>query len=103
MRIAIVTGTVIATAKDEKLLGKKLLLLREADSLGRPIPFPGPGDGLFVAVDAVNAGKGELVVVTEGSSARKTGVSESLPVDSIVVAIIDSLEVEGKVTWRKSE
>jgi microcompartment protein CcmK/EutM len=103
MRIAIVVGTVIATAKDEKLKGRKLLLLRESDSQGRPLVAPKGEEGLFVAVDAVNAGKGELVMVTSGSSARKTLVSEDLPVDSIVVAIIDSLEVEGKTTWRKGE
>lgn len=103
MRIAIVVGTVVATAKDEKLLGRKFLLLREADSRGKPKVLAGGDEGLFVAVDAVNAGKGELVVVTDGSGARKTGLSQDLPVDSIVVAIIDSLEVEGRMSWRKGE
>jgi microcompartment protein CcmK/EutM len=96
MRIAYVIGTVIATMKDEKLKGHKLLLAREADLKGKP---SGP---VFVAVDTVDAGAGDLVVVTEGSSARETERTCGLPVDAVVVAVVDSLETSGEVTFRKS-
>ena len=96
MRIAYIIGTVVATMKDEKLRGRKLLLAREADLSGKA------GGEPFVAVDTVDAGQGDLVVVTEGSSARETDQTHGLPVDAVIVAVIDSLETEGKVTFRKS-
>jgi microcompartment protein CcmK/EutM len=96
MRIAYIFGTVIATMKDEKLRGKKLLLARETDLAGKPTGSP------FVAVDTVDAGTGDLVVVTEGSSARETELTMGLPVDAVVVAVIDSLETGGEVTFRKN-
>ncbi len=96
MRIACIVGTVIATMKDERLRGRKLLLAREADLSGKP------NGGLFVAVDTVDAGKGDLVVVTEGSGARETDFTLGLPVDAVIVAVIDSLETGGEVTFRKS-
>jgi microcompartment protein CcmK/EutM len=53
-------------------------------------------------VDTVDAGPGDLVVITEGSSARNTDFTEGLPVDAVVVAVLDSLQVEGKTSYRKS-
>jgi microcompartment protein CcmK/EutM len=96
MRIAYVVGTVVATMKDEKLRGRKLLLVREADLAGKPTGDP------FVAVDTVDAGKGELVVVTEGSAARQTGFTEGLPVDAVIIAVVDTLETGGKVSFTKA-
>ncbi|GAB1484163.1 EutN/CcmL family microcompartment protein [Treponema sp.] len=96
MRIAIVVGTVVATMKDEKLRGRKLLLVRETDMAGKPKGEP------FVAVDTVGSGKDELVVVTEGSSARLTGFTEGLPVDAVIIAVIDTLEAGGKVSFSKA-
>ncbi|HUW69754.1 MAG TPA: EutN/CcmL family microcompartment protein [bacterium] len=96
MRIAFVIGTVVATMKDEKLRGRKLLLVKEADLSGKPIGLP------FVAIDTVDAGKGDVVVVTEGSSARQTAQTESLPVDAVIIAVVDSMETEGKATFHKS-
>lgn len=95
MRIAYVIGTTIATMKDEKLRGRKLLLVQDADLQGKTRGEP------FVAVDTVDAGTGELVVITEGSSARQTEFTLNLPVDAVIVAVIDSLQVSGKVTYRK--
>ncbi len=55
----------------------------------------------LVAVDAVGAGNGEVVLCTSGSSARMTGMTEDRPVDAVVVAIVDSVEMEGATTYRK--
>ncbi len=96
MRIAYVIGTVVATMKDEKLRGSKLLLAREADPSGAQKGEP------FVAMDTVDAGQGDLVVVAEGSAARHTALTDGLPVDCAIVAVIDSLEAGGKVSYRKS-
>lgn len=96
MRIAFVIGTVVATMKDEKLRGRKLLLVREADLSGKATGIP------FVAIDTVDAGKGDVVVITEGSSARQTVQTESLPVYAVIIAVVDSMETDGTVTFRKS-
>jgi microcompartment protein CcmK/EutM len=96
MRIAYIIGTAVATMKDEKLRGRKLLLARESDLQGKQRGEP------FVAVDTVDSGPGDLVVITEGSSARNTEFTHDLPVDAVVIAVLDSLEVGGTTTFRKA-
>jgi len=95
MQIARVIGSTVATIKDEKLTGRKLLIVREADETGQPTGKP------YVAVDTVDAGAGDLVLVAAGSSARQTTVTKDSPVDAVIMAVIDSLEVSGQVTFRK--
>jgi microcompartment protein CcmK/EutM len=96
MQIARVVGSTVATIKDEKLTGRKLLIVREADEHGTAQGKP------YVAVDTVDAGTGDLVLVAAGSSARQTNITKDTPVDAVIMAIIDSLEVSGAVTFRKS-
>ncbi|MFH1446395.1 MAG: EutN/CcmL family microcompartment protein [Chloroflexota bacterium] len=96
MLIARVIGTTVSTIKDEKLVARKLLIVRQTDERGEPIGKP------FVAVDTVGAGNGELVLTSAGSSARQTTITKDTPVDAVIMAIIDSLEVDGKVVFRKS-
>jgi len=96
MLIAKVIGTTVSTVKDEKLTGRKLLILRQTDEAGSPAGKP------YVAVDTVDAGVGDLVLTCAGSSARQTNITKDTPVDAVIMAVIDSLEVEGKVVFRKS-
>ena len=96
MQIARVVGSVISTVKDEKIIGRKLLIVREADETGQVVGKP------YAAVDTVDAGTGDLVLVAAGSSARQTDTTRDRPVDAVIMAVIDSLEVSGKVTFRKS-
>jgi len=96
MLIAKVIGTTISTIKDEKLQGRKLLIVQQTDEFGKP------GGKPFVAIDTVNAGTGDLVLTASGSSARQTNITKDTPVDAVIMAVIDSLEVEGKETFRKS-
>ena len=95
MLIARVVGTAISTIKDEKVKGRKLLVLKETDPTGKLIGKP------FVAVDLVDAGEGELVLTGHGSSARQTNLTKDCPVDAVVVAVIDHLNVDDKVVFRK--
>jgi carbon dioxide concentrating mechanism protein CcmL len=95
MRIAYVVGSTVSTIKDERLLGAKLLIVREATVTGEIVGEP------FIAVDGVGAGSGELVFVAEGSAARQTQTTKDAPVDATIVGIIDSLEVENVITFRK--
>lgn len=96
MQIARVVGSTVATIKDAKLVGRKLLIVREADEHGAALGKP------YVAVDSVDAGTGDLVLVAAGSSARQTEITKDTPVDAVIMAVIDSLEVSGTVTFRKS-
>jgi microcompartment protein CcmK/EutM len=96
MLIARVIGTTVSTIKDEKLVARKLLIVRQTDETGSPIGKP------YVAVDTVDAGLGDLVLTCAGSSARQTNITKDTPVDAVIMAVIDSLEVEGKVVFRKS-
>ena len=96
MLIAKVIGTTIATIKDEKLVGRKLLILRQTDESGAPAGKP------YVAIDTLDAGIGDLVLTCSGSSARQTNITKDTPVDAVIMAVVDSLEVEGKITFRKS-
>ena len=90
MIFAKVVGTVVASQKDENLTGKKLLLCKEVDHTGKPL------DNYHVAVDAVKAGEGTFVLLTYGSSARLTEVTKDSPIDAVVMAIIDNLQITEK-------
>jgi microcompartment protein CcmK/EutM len=96
MLIAKVVGTTVSTIKDEKLTGCKLLVLRPTDQRGNPIGKP------YVAIDTVDAGVGDLVLTASGSSARQTTITKDTPVDAVIMAMIDSLEVDGEMVYRKS-
>ncbi len=95
MLIARVVGDVVSTIKDEKIVGRKLLIVREVSTeneiVGKPI----------VAIDTVDAGIGDVVLIAQGSSARQTNFTKETPTDAVIMAIVDSLEVQGKVTFRK--
>ena len=96
MLIARVIGTTISTIKDEKMRGSKLLILRQTNEKGEFIGKP------YVAVDLVDAGVNDLVLSGHGSSARQTYQTKDCPVDAVVMAVIDFLEVDGKVVYRMS-
>ncbi len=88
MIFAKVIGTVVSTQKDENLNGKKMLLCRETDHEGNPL------SSYHVAVDAVQAGEGSFVLITYGSSARMTETTKDAPIDAVITAIIDDVQVE---------
>jgi microcompartment protein CcmK/EutM len=96
MRLAKVTGTVVATRKDPKLGGVKFLIIEDVDLHAKP-----QGSHL-VAVDAVGAGPGEIVLYAQGSSARQTVLTDGRPVDCTIMAIVDVVEVGGQVSYEKS-
>lgn len=90
-----VTGTVVATQKDEKLVGSKLLIVQDVN-------LDGELERKYtVAVDAVGAGIGEIVLIATGSSARHTSVTSNKPVDGVVMAIVDTIEISGEVRYMK--
>lgn len=83
-----VIGTVWATRKDEGLVGAKILIVQPVDLAYVHEP------GFVVAVDSVGAGVGEIVLVAQGSSARQTTLTHNRPIDAVVMAIVDKLDVD---------
>lgn len=92
MLVGKIVGTVVATCKDEKLDGKKLLVVRIVD------PETGSPGGYHVSVDTVRAGVGETVLIVGGSSARMAAELEDHPVDSAIVGIVDTVDIAQKNT-----
>lgn len=95
MIIAKVMGSAVATLKHDLLKTTKLLLVSPTDVKGNVTGEP------FLAVDLVGAGEGELVIVSQGSSARVATGQGSSPADAAIVGILDSLQLEGVVEFRK--
>ena len=96
MFIALVTGSVVATQKIDSMTGQKLLVVEpyrlEEKSRDRLVTT----GRTFIAVDTLGAGEGQFVLVTQGSSARLTPETQSLPIDAVVIGLIDSVQIEGK-------
>lgn len=90
MTLGKVIGTVWATRKDDQLIGMKLQLVRELSVDGKE------KDRFVVAVDSVGAGVGETVLFAQGSSARQTELTRDKPVDAVIMAIVDKLDVSSE-------
>ncbi|MEO8041078.1 MAG: EutN/CcmL family microcompartment protein [Acidobacteriota bacterium] len=87
MIIGRILGTVVSTQKDERLQGKKLLIVR-------PINLDGSDQsGYVVAVDTVGAGFHERVIVVGGSSARMADGNKDCPIDSAIIGVIDTIDI----------
>jgi len=96
MYLARVIGQVVATKKDDKMKGHKLLLLRPM-LVDKDDPTKlNPGSNTIVAVDALGVGRGEMVMFCQGSSARQATGMKVLPVDAAVIGIVDTVDVLGK-------
>jgi microcompartment protein CcmK/EutM len=96
MILAKVVGTVVSSQKQEKMEGIKLLLLEKVD----PLTMKGKND-FVVSMDAIGAGIGEIVFYASGSGARQTKLTQGIPTDSTVIAIVDVIEKDGKYSYRK--
>jgi len=95
MLIGKVVGTLVASRKTETMEGLKLLVVKQVDLEGRE-----KGD-YVVAADAVQAGVGDYVLYARGSSARQTVQTDRRPCDGVVMAVVDTLDVNGEVKYQK--
>ena len=92
-----VLGTVVASQKQGKLGGLKLLFIQDMDHEGK---LKGSAR---VAGDTVGAGVGETVIITSGSSSRYTSLTNDAPVDDIVVGIVDAIDIGSKRMYDKEK
>ena len=88
MLLAKVVGTVVATRKDPRLVSSKLLVARPMDPRGKA------EGGYLVAIDTVDAGVGDTVLIVSGSSARMASGLKDCPVDAAIVGVIDTIELQ---------
>ena len=95
MNLANVVGTVVSTVKNDGLDGTTYLLLDKCDITGK-----GKGDYL-VALDVIGVAQGEMVMVSEGSTARETLWTTGKPLDALVVGIVDLIDENDKTVYRK--
>ncbi len=95
MLIGQVVGSVVATQKDERLAALKLLVVRVHDQDNAPT------EQYVVAVDAVQAGPGDMVLFATGSSARQTSQTEGKPCDAVIMAVVDSWDLGGANVYEK--
>ena len=87
MLLGKIIGTIWATRKEESLQGMQLEIVRAVDWKGNPL------SSFVVAVNTIGAGIGELVLVTQGSSARQTEMTKNKPVDAVIIASVDSFDI----------
>ena len=85
-----VIGTVWSTRKDENLVGAKFLIVRQLN-----LDYT-PKENFIVAMDSVGAGVGEVVLCAQGSSARQTVLTKNKPIDAVIMAIVDKLDISVK-------
>jgi len=97
MLLARVKGTVVSTHKPSSLEGMRFLLLEKIDA----VTLAGKGDWV-VCIDGVGANVGEIVFYVGGSSARMTDVTKGKPSDATIIAVVDTIEKDGQLTYQKS-
>lgn len=102
MFIARVRGNVVTSQKVPKMTGKKLLIV-EPMRVDEQAKTMHPTNRTFVAVDSVGAGSEDLVLITQGSSARMTENTGDAPVDCVIIGIIDSVSVPGNMLYNKNK
>jgi microcompartment protein CcmK/EutM len=95
MLLGRVVGTLVATRKDEKLEGFKLLVVKQLNTDNEET------GGYVIAADAVQAGVGDTVLYATGSSARQTVLTDKKPCDAVLMAVVDTWEVGGEVKYQK--
>jgi ethanolamine utilization protein EutN len=89
-----VLGTAVSTRKDAQLQGAKMLMVVEVDARGEPL-----AKGTMIVIDAVGAGRGDVVLVATGSAANNTPQTAHAPVDATAVAIVDTVSSGGQVLY----
>ncbi len=101
MKIARVVGNVVATRKDDRLVGKKILVVQILipDPEGELEPVRSV-DGFEVSVDLIGSGVGEYVVICNGSSARAAAGATDAPIDSVIVGHIDTVDIDTRYSKR---
>lgn len=103
MFVAKVTGSMVSTQKVATMVGHKLMVVEpyriDANDRSRLVTT----GRTFVAVDTVGAGEGEFVLITQGSSARQTPETKNLPIDTVIIGIVDTVQIDGATVFSRND
>jgi len=103
MFIAKVTGALVSTQKVAKMTGQKLLVVEPFRLEGQSRQKLETTGRTFIAVDTVGAGEGDFVLITQGSSARLTPETKDLPVDTVIIGIVDQVHIEDACVYSRED
>jgi len=103
MFLAKVTGAVVATQKVDSMVGHKLLVVEPYRLESKTRQQLQTTGRTFIAVDTLGAGTGEFVLITQGSSARMTPETKNLPIDTVIIGIVDQVHVESHCVFDAKE
>ena len=101
MFIGKVSGSVVASQKIESVVGRKLLLVQAMTVEGKEPGVLAATGRVAVAIDTLGAGEGDIVLVTQGSSARLTDATKNLPTDAVIIGIIEEIQSGGRGVYKK--
>ena len=101
MFVALVTGSVVATQKAASMTGHKMLVVEPYRLDEKTRDRLVSSGRTLIAVDTLGAGEGQFVLVTQGSSARLTPETKSLPIDAVIIGLVDTVRIEGKEIFKK--
>lgn len=103
MFVAKVTGSVVSTQKVDEMVGHKLMVVEPLKLEPKGRKSLASTGRTFIAVDTIGAGEGEYVLITQGSSARLTPETKSLPIDAVIIGIVDNVHVENNAVYSRDE
>ena len=95
MILGMVAGTVVCDTKCDTLPKAKYLMIQRCNQAGVP------KEDYLVALDDMGAGTGEMVLISQGSSARQTEITDKKPIDAVVVGIVDLIDEQGQIVFKK--
>jgi ethanolamine utilization protein EutN len=103
MFVAKVTGSLVSTQKVDSMVGYKLLVVEPYRIEARQRKRLTTTGRTFVAVDTLGAGEGEFVLITQGSSARLTPETKSMPIDTVIIGIVDKVHVDSRCVFSRED
>ena len=103
MFVAKVTGSLVATQKVSTMVGYKLLIVEPYRLEPKERKSLTTTGRTFVAVDTLGAGEGEFVLITQGSSARMTPETKNMPIDTVIIGIVDQVHIDHECVFSRQE
>ena len=103
MFVAKVTGSLVSTHKVESMVGSKLLVVEPYRLDAKTRKSLVTTGRTFIAVDSLGAGEGDYVLLTQGSSARLTPETKTMPIDAVVIGIVDSVHVDDGTVYDRNK
>ena len=103
MFLAKVTGAVVSSQKAKAIVGQKLMVVEPYRLDAKNRDRLATTGRTFIAIDTIGAGEDEFVLITQGSSARLTPQTKDLPIDTVIIGIVDMVHVEGACVFRRDE